>query len=180
MKRTQLSALLAGVLAMALAACSSTADSGRTYTDTAAAGVTQGGGSGATNSTSDSGTTASSSTTDAMPGAGTYGSTYGSSATGASGAAPATATSPGVSGAPNSTVTGIEVVQRQPGDTTSGSTSVGGSNTSGSTGTPATGERMYRVTVRMDDGRSMVMTQDWAPAFRTGDRVRVSGGVIQH
>jgi outer membrane lipoprotein SlyB len=30
----------------------------------------------------------------------------------------------------------------------------------------------------MDDGSSRVITQEWAPAFRTGDRVRVESGAI--
>jgi hypothetical protein len=31
----------------------------------------------------------------------------------------------------------------------------------------------------MDDGSTQVITQDAVPEFRTGDRVNVSGGVIQ-
>jgi outer membrane lipoprotein SlyB len=38
---------------------------------------------------------------------------------------------------------------------------------------------MYRITVVMDDGNTRVITQDWAPSFRSGDRVRVQDGVIQ-
>jgi hypothetical protein len=31
----------------------------------------------------------------------------------------------------------------------------------------------------MDDGTTRVVTQEWAPTFRTGDRVQMSGGTIQ-
>jgi outer membrane lipoprotein SlyB len=37
---------------------------------------------------------------------------------------------------------------------------------------------MYRITLRMDDGTTRVITQDKMPAFRTGDRVSMTGGVI--
>jgi outer membrane lipoprotein SlyB len=50
----------------------------------------------------------------------------------------------------------------------------------GSTGSSgATGSNSYRITVRMDDGSSQVVTQDATPDFRSGDRVNVTGGVIQ-
>jgi outer membrane lipoprotein SlyB len=31
----------------------------------------------------------------------------------------------------------------------------------------------------MDDGSTRVITQEWAPSFRSGDRVRVEKGMIQ-
>ena len=43
----------------------------------------------------------------------------------------------------------------------------------------ATSTQTHEVTVRMDDGRSHVLTQQANPAFRVGDRVRVINGVIR-
>jgi outer membrane lipoprotein SlyB len=37
----------------------------------------------------------------------------------------------------------------------------------------------YRITLRMDDGTTRVITQDLVPAFRSGDRVIVMNGVVQ-
>jgi outer membrane lipoprotein SlyB len=42
-----------------------------------------------------------------------------------------------------------------------------------------TGDRVYRITLRTDEGRTQVITQEWVPTFSTGDRVRVSSGAIQ-
>ncbi|MES2015643.1 MAG: hypothetical protein V4484_04045 [Pseudomonadota bacterium] len=163
MKRIEQSMLLAGLLA--LAACSSTGTSDTS--DSMAA--TQGGGLGATAGTSDSGTTISSDSATTS----SYGSTAGSVST-ASGS-PTAVTTVAVPSTPNSTVTGIEVLQRQP--NASGSTSMG-SSASGYTGTSPSGDRTYRITLRLDDGSTQVVTQEWAPSFSTGDRVRVNSGAI--
>jgi len=58
---------------------------------------------------------------------------------------------------------------------------MGSSGSAGSTGSSggASGSNSYRVTVRMDDGRSQVITQDTTPDFRSGDRVNVTSGTIQ-
>jgi outer membrane lipoprotein SlyB len=40
-------------------------------------------------------------------------------------------------------------------------------------------DQVYRVTLRMDDGSTQVITQETAPDFRSGDRVSISGGAIQ-
>jgi outer membrane lipoprotein SlyB len=40
-------------------------------------------------------------------------------------------------------------------------------------------DRVYRVTLRMDDGSTQVVTQETTPDFRSGDRVNHSGGAIQ-
>jgi outer membrane lipoprotein SlyB len=42
-----------------------------------------------------------------------------------------------------------------------------------------TSDRLYRITLRTDDGRTQVITQEWAPTFATGDRVRLVSGSIQ-
>jgi outer membrane lipoprotein SlyB len=76
---------------------------------------------------------------------------------------------------PNAVVTVIEVVPHS----SDGAASVGGSGTAGTTGSSATGsENMYRITLRMDDGTTRVVTQDKAPGFRNGDRVNMTDGMI--
>ncbi|MDC8757358.1 hypothetical protein [Janthinobacterium fluminis] len=60
----------------------------------------------------------------------------------------------------------------------SGSTSQSGtSGTLGGAGSSA--DVAYRVTLRLDDGSSKVITQQSQPAFQIGDRVRVANGIIQ-
>jgi outer membrane lipoprotein SlyB len=171
MKRTEPGVLLAGLLAFGLAACSSSPMNGN---DTAS-----------TTSASDSAYTSPSTSSNptvvdsgATPPAATdTSSTAGSSGTGAtassSGAAQTAA--PAVT-TPNGRVTLIETVPRS--STAAGGT-VGGTGTTASTGSPAGSDSMYRVTILLDDGTSRVITQEWAPAFRTGDRVRVQDGAIQ-
>jgi outer membrane lipoprotein SlyB len=39
---------------------------------------------------------------------------------------------------------------------------------------------VYRITLRMDDGSTRVVTQETTPDFRSGDRVNLTGGAIQH
>jgi hypothetical protein len=182
MKRKQASVLWAGLLAFAMAGCSSTGmyDSNMTASTTDAA---QGGGLGAVNSTSDSGTAASADTADnyGRNSAATTGS--GTEQTSTPPAAGQTGTQqPVTTGTPtmptNSTVTSIEVVQRHPGSATTDSTTIGSSGT-GATGSSTMGDRMYRITVRMDDGTSQVVTQESAPSFVTGERVRTVSGAIQ-
>jgi len=41
-------------------------------------------------------------------------------------------------------------------------------------------DNIYRVTLRMDDGSTRVVTQETTPGYRSGDRVNLTGGVIQH
>ncbi|MDQ1834322.1 hypothetical protein [Massilia scottii] len=85
-------------------------------------------------------------------------------------------------GTPNSTVSKIDVVPRQGSGAASTGGAVGGTGSAGSTGTSGstmTGDRVYRITLKMDDGATQVITQEWAPSFVTGDRVRMSGGAIE-
>jgi hypothetical protein len=83
---------------------------------------------------------------------------------------------------PNATVAAIEVMPRSgssamEGDSSSASAAMG-SSSGGSTGSSP--DRVYRVTLRMDDGSTQVVTQQTTPDFRTGDRVSLTGGAIQH
>jgi outer membrane lipoprotein SlyB len=43
-----------------------------------------------------------------------------------------------------------------------------------------TSDRVYRITLRMDDGSTQVVMQEATPDFRSGDRVNHSGGMIRH
>lgn len=38
--------------------------------------------------------------------------------------------------------------------------------------------RNYRVTLRMSDGSTQVITQSAVPGFQAGDKVRLSNGVV--
>jgi outer membrane lipoprotein SlyB len=56
---------------------------------------------------------------------------------------------------------------------------VGGS-AAGATGSSGGGDRVYRITLRMDDGSTRVVTQESTPDYRAGDRVNLSSGMIVH
>jgi outer membrane lipoprotein SlyB len=77
--------------------------------------------------------------------------------------------------APNSVVTLIEVMPMPSGSSSTGT--VAGAAVGG-TGSPAS-DRVYRITLHMDDGSTRVVTQEAAPTFKAGDRVRMSGNSIQ-
>jgi outer membrane lipoprotein SlyB len=72
-------------------------------------------------------------------------------------------------------VTSIEAMRGSSGASGTGTTSQGTSGTAGASGTG----QMYRITLRMDDGSTRVLMQDWAPGFKSGDRVNVQNGAIQ-
>jgi outer membrane lipoprotein SlyB len=55
-----------------------------------------------------------------------------------------------------------------------------GSSSGGTTGSSGGSDRTYRVTLRMDDGSTQVVSQTATPDFRSGDRVTLAGGTIQH
>jgi outer membrane lipoprotein SlyB len=79
-------------------------------------------------------------------------------------------------------VVAIEVVPQggaATGTSAAGSSATGNSGTGGSTGSSSGSDRAYRVTLRLDDGSTAVVTQETTPAFRSGDRVALAGGLIQ-
>jgi hypothetical protein len=78
-----------------------------------------------------------------------------------------------VAATPNSRVTLIETVPRQ-----TSAADAAGSSGSGATGSSGA-DNVYRITVVTDEGATQVITQDWAPTFRNGDRVRLQDGAIQ-
>ncbi|HEU4372629.1 MAG TPA: hypothetical protein VFS02_04020 [Telluria sp.] len=162
MNRTQHSVLLASLLAFALAGCSSTKGS-RDETASTAGATASGSGSMPTGSTDTGGAPAA----------------MGSGSMAAQPQAQPPATSPADTGQmpgampgamPNAIVMSIEPMPRQG--------AVGGSGTSGATGSSMGDDKVYRITLRMDDGTTRVVTQEKVPTYRSGDRVNMMDGVI--
>ena len=169
MNRKQQSVLLASLLALALAGCSSTKGSGD---DTASPAGATGSGAG-TLSTGSADTGTGGTATATATGSGSI------AAQPPTPAQPSQAQLPGAApgdsammpaGAPNAVVVSIKPMPRQG--------AVGGSGTAGATGSSTGEDKMYRVTLRLDDGTTRVVTQEKAPTFRTGDRVNMMDGVI--
>lgn len=173
MKRIEHSVLLAGLLAFGLAACTTDrmgmGDTAGTAPTESATGVTYGTGTG-TGSMGGTAGTASTAT-----GAGTDTGATGTTTTDPQSAGSQASTAGTASMMPNSVVTMIEVVPRS--DAATGAGTMAGAAVGGTAG--ATGDRVYRVTLRMDDGSTRVITQESAPTFRSGDRVNLSGGEIR-
>jgi hypothetical protein len=183
MKQKHQSIFLAGLLALAvgLSACSSMRGGGTGSGSSGSSGTggetgSQGSGSwgGGTGSSGTSGTSGSSGSSSGYDSSGTSAGMMHEDQ-GAAGGATAAATTP------NATVAAIEVMPRSSGTGTEseGSASAAmGSSAGGTTGSSP--DRVYRITLRMDDGSTQVVTQQATPDFRTGDRVSLAGGVIQH
>ena len=168
MKQQHQSMLLAGLLAVAL---------GTTGCSGMRGGGESSSGTGGATGTGASSSYGSGSATDASGNpTGSSGST-GYEQSGASGAMGSTASSAGtpVQPAPNSTVLAIEVIPRASAGSSGSAGSTGASGSTGSSGS----SNSYRVTLRLDDGSTQVLTQDTTPDFRSGDRVKLSEGVIQ-
>lgn len=77
----------------------------------------------------------------------------------------------------SATVQSIDTVPRSM-DQGSADMQSGTSGTAGST-SGATGNMLYRVTLRLDDGTTRTFMQNTQPAFQIGDRVSVQKGVMQ-
>jgi hypothetical protein len=69
-------------------------------------------------------------------------------------------------------VQAIDQMQRQD----VGVGAVGAAAAGGSTGMPT--DKVYRVTVRMDDGSSQMVVVESMPSYKIGDRVRYSDGAV--
>lgn len=179
MKRKEQSVLLAGLLALGLAACSSTGMNGTGMASTITS-ETSGEAAYSTppmDTTGRAGSTASTTGTET----GSMGSSgaQGTSGYGSGQAQTGQPSSMGTetittSGTPNSVVTAIDVVPRQ---AAGGAGTVAGAAVGGTTG--AASDRVYRITLRMDDGSSRIVTQESAPSFKTGDRVRMTDDTMQ-
>jgi hypothetical protein len=156
MNRTKQSKWVAVLCVAALAGCASDNWSDGSSRD-ANTGYTAPSGTGA--STSGSGSSIGSSTSS-----GSMGSTAGSM-----GATSDSATAQASYG----TVQAIDQMQRQDvGVGAIGAAAAGGAMT----GSPT--DRVYRVTVRMEDGSSQLIVVDSMPSFKIGDRVRYSNGTL--
>lgn len=77
---------------------------------------------------------------------------------------------------PNAVVMNIETVSRSSAMGTGAGATTSGTSGMGRTG--AESDRIYRITVRMDDGTTRTLMQERAPSFRPGDRVTVSNNMI--
>ncbi|OBV39370.1 hypothetical protein [Janthinobacterium psychrotolerans] len=186
--RAKTSSALAGLLCLLLGACSSTGSdstamnrSGENYSSTAGSdqSMTGSGASGTTGtgSTSGSGSISSAGSSD-MGSTGTSGSD-GRTAT-ANNASSMDGSQSGVTIA-SATVMSIEPVARGM-DLGSGETQAGSSGTAGSTAGAAaggTGNMMYRVTLRLDDGSTRAIMQNSQPGYQVGDRVKMVNGLLQ-
>ncbi len=173
MKQQQQSVLLAGMLALALgvSACAQW----RGGTDSSGSGSS----SGSSGTTSDGGAGIGAASSGGWNSAGSSGSSGSSGSAGSSGNAGYDQSGAAVpSASPNATVAAIEPVQRQGATGTEGDgAAMGSSGSAGATGSSPS--QSYRITLRMDDGSTQVVTQDATPDFRSGDRVSLSGGTIQ-
>jgi outer membrane lipoprotein SlyB len=69
-------------------------------------------------------------------------------------------------------VQAIDQMQRQD----VGLGAVGAAAAGGSTAMPT--DRVYRVTVRMDDGTTQLIVVDSMPSYKIGDRVRYNNGTL--
>jgi outer membrane lipoprotein SlyB len=173
MNRKQRSVVVAGLLALALAGCGSMRGS-KMPEDSAGAtssGTSSNMGSGASSTGSGASSIGSASSEG---GAGSMaGTASGSTASPQSQQMPGSAPPAAGASAPNAMVMAIEAMPKQ------GTGAVGGSG-AGTTGSSMGEEKMYRVTLRMDDGTTMVVTQATPPTFRMGDRVNMTDGTISH
>lgn len=145
------------------------------------------GGAGATSGSS-MGSSGSSSTGSTGSGSSGTGSSTGStsSSLGSSSQAPSTAgtqdsrSTTGTTSSAQAGTTGSGVVQaidqitRQ--DATSMGLSTGAAAAGGSLGSPS--DKVYRVTVRLDDGTTQTVLAESMPSYKSGDRVRYANGIV--
>lgn len=202
MKHTQQSVALAGLLALALAisgcnamrggtssgssgSSGTTSDSGyETNKSTTSSPTSTSGSSGTTGNTGDASTTGVPETEVIQDGTGTSGASGMSGSTGSDtssmqddrGKHSSTSGAQPTKAVPNSTVLALEILPPSSG-ITEGDASMGTSGAAGATG--STPGHSYRVTVRMDDGSTQVVTHSTTPDFRSGDRINVTSGAIQ-
>lgn len=191
--RAKTTSALAGLLCMLLSACSSTGSdgmsmnrSGENYDSTAGSGQSGTSGSGGSSDSSSMGASgtsgASGSGSISAAGRSDMGST--GTSTGSSASRTSTANNassmdgskPGASIA-SATVQSIEPVPRGT-DQGSGEMQSGSSGTAGSTA-GSSGNTMYRVTLRLDDGSTRAIMQGSQPTYQIGDRVKMSNGQLQ-
>lgn len=71
------------------------------------------------------------------------------------------------------TVQAIDQMQRR--DIAAGT--LGAAAAGGSVGSPT--DKVYRVTVRLDDGSTQMVVVDSLPSYKAGDRIRYNNGVVE-
>lgn len=82
--------------------------------------------------------------------------------------------------APNGTVLSIAAAAAAQSGVSTSDASMGASGTAGTSGSGGgSGGQAYRITVRMDDGITQVITYPGTPDFRIGERINVTGGAIR-
>lgn len=181
MKRLQQNALLVGLVALALGACSSTRSDMASQSTSPPPMASEPVASGtASTMPADASTQPAASSmagaTGDMPGsAGTAGTAAGTGMPDQSGY-----TSSPSAAAPNSIVTLIEVLPREQANIAGVPAGAGATSGSGASGSTAAGgsDKVYRVTLHMDDGSTRIVTQEVMPNFRAGDRVRLENGMV--
>lgn len=165
--------ILAGLLCMLLGACSSNYPNGTTASRS---GESYGkiAGTGQDNNSSSMGASGTSGSMDSS--ASTSSDMSGSADTRASSANSAMSMDGSQSGVSIASAT-VQSIETVPGgmDRGSGETQSGSSGTAGST----SGNMMYRVTLRLDDGTTRAITQNSQPTYQIGDRVKVVNGLLQ-
>lgn len=131
-------------------------------------GATSGSSMGSTGSGSSMGSTSTSSSMGSSSQApSTAGTQDSRSTTGATTSAQAGITGSGV-------VQAIDQITRQ--DATSMGLSTGAAAAGGSLGSPS--DKVYRVTVRLDDGTTQTVLAESMPSYKSGDRVRYANGIV--
>ncbi|MBV6320174.1 hypothetical protein [Duganella violaceipulchra] len=138
---------------LTLAACASDRNSEPSASSSTSSYPSDGGNPGTTSTTTQGGNANQSSTTGTM------------SSSGMSGSSPSAQASYGV-------VQAIDQMQRQD----VGVGAAGAAAAGGSVGLPT--DKVYRVTVRMDDGSNQMVVVDSMPSYKTGDRVRYNNGAL--
>jgi hypothetical protein len=106
-------------------------------------------------------------------GAGSMGSTASTSTTGTMSAA-----TPGMASAQaagRGVVQTIDQITRQ--DAMAMGLATGAAAAGGAMGSPT--DKVYRVTLRMDDGTTQTVLAESMPSYRSGDRVRYANGTVQ-
>lgn len=93
------------------------------------------------------------------------------------------AAAPARTPAPNGTVLSIAAAAAAQSGVSTSDASMGASGTAGTSGSGGGGGggagQAYRITVRMDDGSTQVITYPGTPDFRIGERINVTGGAIR-
>jgi hypothetical protein len=77
-------------------------------------------------------------------------------------------------GSASGVVQTIDQITRQ--DATSMGLSAGAAAAGGSMGSPT--DKVYRVTLRLDDGTTQTVVSESMPSYKTGDRVRYANGSV--